>query len=629
MKVSVKSKFVSGTGLILATCLFVATIILANTALTTLRIDLTENKLFTLSAGTKNILKNLEEPVQLDFYFSQKAMSDFPLLVNYGARVRDMLEEFATHANDKLILNIIEPDTFSEAEDQAVASGLRTVSANSAGDRAYFGIVGTNSTDDEKVIPFFQTNRESALEYDITKMIFDLAFPEKRKVGLVSQLPIMATTGDPDGRDWTIISALQDSFEVHNLTQNPDTLVESIDVDNIDVLMLVHPKKLDNDILYAIDQYLLRGGKAIIFIDPLAELDRTRPNPSNPNVVPNLHSYLPELLGLWGLEMSKDKIVGDINAAMRVQSDDARSPQGVDYLPWLRMTESNFNPDDFSTSELNLIHMGTVGSLESVADKGLIITPLIETSEQSTKLERDLILFQRDPNVIMSNFKSENRKMLIAARINGKAESYFPDGKPAKDAEAEKIVDSKFVNEGELNLILIADTDIMADHFWIRSQEMFGVAVPQPIANNGDFIMNSIENLSGNSDLISLRGREKYSRSFEMVDQIRREAEAEFRERETELQTSLEETEKKIRQLQQDQGGEKSYLLNNELSAEIEKFRSERLATRKELRGVQHELKKNIEKLGAQLRFINIGLIPLLITLMALFIGIYRTNKRT
>ena len=629
MKVSVKSKFVSGTGLILATCLFVATIILANTALTTLRIDLTENKLFTLSTGTKNILQNLEEPVQLDFYFSQKAMSDFPLLVNYGARVRDMLEEFATHANDKLILNIIEPDTFSEAEDQAVASGLRTVSANSAGDRAYFGIVGTNSTDDEKVIPFFQTNRESALEYDITKMIFDLAFPEKRKVGLVSQLPIMATTGDPDGRDCTIISALQDSFEVHNLTQNPDTLVENIDVDNIDVLMLVHPKKLDNDTLYAIDQYLLRGGKAIIFIDPLAELDRTRPNPSNPNVVPDLHSYLPELLGLWGLEMSKDKIVGDINAAMRVQSDDARSPQGVDYLPWLRMTESNFNSDDFSTSELNLVHMGTVGSLESVADKGLTIIPLIETSEQSTKLERDLILFQRDPNVIMSNFKSENRKMLIAARISGKAESYFPDGKPTEDAEAEKIIDSKFVNEGELNLILIADTDIMADHFWIRSQEMFGVAVPQPIANNGDFIMNSIENLSGNSDLISLRGREKYSRSFEMVDQIRREAEAEFRERETELQTSLEETEKKIRQLQQDQGSEKSYLLNNELSAEIEKFRSERLATRKELRGVQHELKKNIEKLGAQLRFINIGLIPLLITLMALFIGIYRVNRRT
>jgi len=629
MNVSLKSKFVSGSGLILATCLFVATIILANTALTTWRIDLTESRLFTLSEGTKNILKNLEEPVQLDFYFSQKAMSEFPLLVNYGARVRDMLEEFATHADGKLILNIIEPDTFSEAEDQAVASGLRTVSANSAGDRAYFGIVGTNSTDDEKVIPFFQTNRESALEYDITKMIFDLAYPEKRKVGVVSQLPIMATTGDPDGRDWTIISALRDSFEVHNLSQDPDNLAQSINVDDIDVLMLVHPKKLENDVLYAIDQFLLRGGKAIIFIDPIAELDQTRPDPGNPNVVPDIQSYLPELLELWGLEMSKEKVVGDINAAMRVQSDDPRNPQGVDYLPWLRMTEKNFNADDFSTSELNLIHMGTVGSLEIIEDKGLTITPLIETSEQSTKLERDLLLFQRDPNIIMSNFKSEDRKMLIAARIGGKAKSYFPEGKPAKDAEAEKFDDPKFVNEGELNLILVADTDIMADHFWIRSQEMFGTAVPQPIANNGDFVMNSIENLSGNTDLISLRGREKYSRPFEMVDQIRREAEAEFRERETELQASLDETEKKIRQLQQEQGGEKSYLLNNELSAEIEKFRSERVATRKELRGVQHELKKNIEKLGAQLRFINIGLIPLLITLMALFIGIYRANRRT
>lgn len=631
MKVSVKSKFISGTGLILATCLFIATIILVNTALTTWRIDLTESKLFTLSEGTKNILRNLEEPVQLDFYFSQKAMSDFPLLVSYGARVRDMLEEFATHAEGKLILNIIEPETFSEAEDQAVASGLRTVSANAAGDRAYFGIVGTNSTDDEKVIPFFQTNRESALEYDITKMIFDLAYPEKRKVGVVSQLPIIPVTGDPDGQEWTIISALRDSFEVHNLTQNPDTLVENINVDNIDVLMLVHPKKLANDVLYAIDQYLLHGGKAIIFIDPLAELDQTRPDPSSPNVVPSLDSYLPELLGQWGLEMSKDKIVGDINAAMRVQSDDPRNPQGVDYLPWLRLSEKNFNADDFSTSELNLIHMGTAGSLEIKEDKGLTITPLIQTSKQSTLLERDLILFQRDPNIIMSNFESEDRRMLIAARISGKAQSFFPDGKPPanKDAEAEKIVDEKFVNEGDINLILVSDTDILADHFWIRSQQMFGVAVPQPIANNGDFVMNSIENLSGNTDLISLRGREKYSRPFEIVEQIRREAEAEFRERETELQTRLEETEGKIRQLQKEQGGEKSYLINNELSAEIEKFRSERLATRKELRSVQHELKKNIEKLGAQLRFINIGLIPLLITLVALFIGIYRASRRT
>lgn len=633
MKHHVKNRFLSGGGLLLATCLFVGTIILVNSTLTTWRIDLTENRLFTLSDGTKNILRKLEEPIQIDFYFSRKAMNDFPLLVNYGARVRDMLEEYAAYADGKLILNIIEPETFSEAEDQAVASGLRTVSANTAGDRAYFGIVGTNSTDDEKVIPFFQTNREGALEYDITKMIYDLAYPEKRIVGVVSQLPVMATTGDASARNWTIISALQDSFDVRNLSQDPDTIVERINTNYIDVLMLVHPKELESDVLYAIDQYLLRGGKAIIFIDPLAELDQTRPNPANPNVMPKLDSYLPELLERWGIEMSKEKIVGDINAAMRVQSEDSRDPQGVDYLPWLRLTEKNFNPDDFSSSQLNLIHMGTVGALEKVEDKGITITPLIQTSEQSTKLERDLILFQRNPDVIMDNFKSEDKRMLIAARLNGKAKSYFPDGKPAMatadGSDAAQPKDPDFVAEGDLNVILVADTDILADHFWVRSQNMFGVAVPQPIANNADFVMNSIDNLSGNNDLISLRGREKYSRPFEIVEKIRREAELEFRQRETELQTILEETENKIRQLQQEQGNETSYLLNNELTKEIETYRDERLATRKELRSVQHELKKNIEKLGAQIRFINIGLIPLLITLMALFIGIYRANKRT
>ena len=251
MKHSVRSSVISGTGLVLAVCLFIATIVLANTALTTWRVDLTQNKLFTLSKGTINILNNLEEPIQLDFYFSQKAMNDFPLLANYGIRVRDMLEELATHAHNKLILNIIEPETFSESEDQAVASGLRTVSVNANSDRVYFGLVGTNSTDDEKVIPFFQTNRESALEYDLTKLIYNLAYPDKRIVGIYSQLPIIGKKGDQTAPTWTIVNALKEFFEIIDLNENLDALNQKLDV-----LMLVHPKKLDTKTLYAIDQYL-------------------------------------------------------------------------------------------------------------------------------------------------------------------------------------------------------------------------------------------------------------------------------------------------------------------------------------------------------------------------------------
>ena len=625
MKHMVRSSVISGTGLVLAVCLFVATIVLANTALTTWRIDLTQNKLFTLSKGTINILNNLEEAVQLDFYFSQKAMNDFPLLANYGIRVRDILEELATHAHGKLILNIIEPETFSEAEDQAVASGLRTVSVSANSDRVYFGLVGTNSTDDEKVIPFFQTNRESALEYDLTKLIYNLAYPDKRIVGVYSQLPIIGKKGDQTAPTWTIINALKEFFEIIDLNENIDALNQKIDV-----LMLVHPKKLNTETLYAIDQYLLKGGKAIIFLDPLAEQDRTQPDAASPSVMPILYSYLDEILEKWGLEISKEKIVADINAAMRVQASGPRGPQEIDYLPWLRFTKKNFNTEDFSTSELNILHMGTVGAIESIAEKEIKveITPLIQTSKQSTKLERDLILFQRDPSVILNNFKSDEKNLLIAARIKGKAQTAFPDGLPI-DENKEQLMDDGFINEGDINVILVSDTDILADHFWIRKQDMLGVSVPQPIANNGDFVINSIENLSGSTDLISLRGRGKYSRPFEKVEAIRKEAESEFREREKELQAVLQETENEIRKLQQEQGNEKSYLLNNKLTAEIEKFRNERLATRKELRSVQHDLRKNIEKLGSQLRFINIGLIPLLITLLALIIGIYRANKRT
>ena len=271
--------------------------------------------------------------------------------------------------------------------------------------------------------------------------------------------------------------------------------------------------------------------------------------------------------------------------------------------------------------------MGTVGSIEIIENGKMEIIPLIESSKKSTKLERDLILFQRDPSVILNNFKSDEKKLLIAARVRGKAESVFPNGMQTDD-DNEMVKDDSFVADGDINVILVSDTDILADHFWIREQEMLGVSVPQPISNNGDFVINSIENLSGNTDLISLRGRGKYSRPFVKVETIRKKAESKFREREKELQVTLEETEKKIRNLQQEQGNEKSYLLNNKLTAEIEKFRNQRLTTRKELRGVQHDLRKNIEKLGAQLRFINIGLIPLLITLLALVIGIYRANKR-
>lgn len=607
----------SGTGLLLAAALAIALIVVVNAAVTSVRLDLTENRLFTLSQGTRNILGALDEPITLDFYFSRKTLADFPLLLNYANRVRDLLGEYAAKSGGKIRLTVIEPDPFSEEEDQAVAGGLEGISVNAAGDRGYFGLVGTNSTDDQSVIPFFQTNHEAALEYDITKLVYNLAHPKKRIVGIVTGLPMFGLPGG-QARSWAIIDALREFFDVRDLGPSPT----AID-DNIDLLMVVHPKDLKEDAKYALDQYLLAGRNAMLFVDPLAEADTTQPDPDNPATLPDLDSDLKFLFGGWGIEVLDGKVAGDIGAAMRVQTRGAHGPEETYYLPWLRLSKEYLSQEDFTTSELDVIHMGTAGIIEKRDNSPLQMTPLIQTSTRSMAMERDLIFFQRDPNVMLQNFSPENKKLTLAARLTGKVPTAFPDGPPGgagKDAAA------KFLKEGKVNLILVADTDLLTDIFWIRKQSFYGIDIPQSIANNGDFVINAVDNLSGSNDLISLRSRGEYSRPFVVVENIRLQAEQQFREQEQALQAKLRETEKKILELQS-KGGEGNLILSPEQTKEIEQFKDEEVKTRRELRSVQHELQKNIERLGSQLKFINIGLMPLLIAFLALAAALYRARR--
>ena len=542
--------------------------------------------------------------------------------MNYANRVRDLLEEYAAKSGGKIELSVIEPEPFSEEEDQAVASGLNGVSVNAAGDRAYLGLVGVNSTDDEATIPFFQASREDALEYDITKLIYNLANPEKRVIGVMSALPLFGDPARGIQQRWAIIDVMEEFFEVRNIGTDSDFIDE-----DVDVLMVVHPKNFTEQALFAIDQYLLRGGHAMLFVDPLAEGDNAEPDPANPYVMPDLSSNLDIMLEGWGLEVGAGEIAADINLAMRVQTQGARGPQESNYLPWLRLEADNLDRQDFSTSELNLVHMGTAGIIDLKEDATVEFAPLIQTTADSMRMQRDLIFFQRDPNVMLSNFESGNTPLVLAARISGTVPSAYPDGVLTGDEEDEAALVEDIIKEGRVDVVLVADTDILADHFWMRMQNFFGVQIPQSIANNGDFVINTLENLAGSTDLISLRSRGEFSRPFTVVEQIRRDAEAQFREQEQELQARLEETEQKIAQLQQE-GGDSALLLTEEQAAEIEKFRLEQIRTRKELRAVQHELQKNIEGLGTQLKFINIGLIPLIIALLAMGAGIQRARRK-
>ncbi|HSR62422.1 MAG TPA: ABC transporter, partial [Gammaproteobacteria bacterium] len=335
-------------------------------------------------------------------------------------------------------------------------------------------------------------------------------------------------------------------------------------------------------------------------------------------------------LGAWGVDVLDQKVAGDINAAMHVQTRGARGPKEISYLPWLRLAKESFNQEDFATSELSVIHMGTSGIIEKKPDANIQFTPLVQTTKQSMQLERDFLMIQRDPSVILDNFKSAEEKQTLVARLQGTVSSAFPGGMEFEDGEETETSESKadHINKGDINVIVSADTDILSDLFWIRNKTYFGMDLPQPIADNGNLVINSLENLSGSNDLINLRSRGEFTRPFERVEAIRRQAELKFREREQKLQAKLQETEEKIKRLQQEQGNDTTMILTPEQNAEMEKFRNIRLETRKELRSVQHELRKDIEALGTRLKLINIGLIPALIILIALGTGVYRVNRR-
>lgn len=637
-------KLFSVSGLVLVVVLLLAINTLANIMFKSARIDLTDNNLYTLSPGTHNIIKGIEEPITLRFYFSEKLAVGVPALMTYGRRVRDLLEEYAALSGGNLNLIVLDPEPFSDEEDQAMQYGIQGVPIDTAGSLAYFGLVGTSSTDAEQVIKFFQQSKEQTLEYDLTKLIYSLAYPGKKTVGLMSTLPLEGAPMSPflpqsaAERGWMIVSLLEQDFKVRTVAMNADKIP-----DDIDTLMIVHPKNVSDKSLYAIDQFVLKGGRVIVFVDPHAESDvppHDRENPMAAMTAPR-NSNLKKIFDTWGIELVDGKIVGDIKSATRVTVGRGMRPQTVNYVAWLELGPANFNQDDFTTSELNKINMASSGILRKIDGAETEFLPLIESSEAAMQIDKNKLQFGPNPIALLNDYRKGNEKLVLAARISGKIKTAFPDGPPGDGGEKDK--DDKKVKQQEkpddlsesplseskesINVIVVADTDMLSDKFWVDVQNFFGQSIMVPRSNNGVFLVNVIDNLSGSNDLISLRSRGKSLRPFEKVKEIRREAEQRFREREKLLRSKLQETERKINQLQRQKQGSSVMMLSPEQKREIDNFRVEQVKTRKELRNVQHELRKNIERLGAWLKFINIGLIPILIILAAVGMEVYRLRR--
>lgn len=632
-----KRGLISTGGLVLLAVLFVAVNIVANAMFGSARLDLTRDRLFTLSEGARSVLARINEPITLRFYYSDRLGKEIPSYAVYATRVREMLQEFAGAASGKIRLEVIDPQPFSDEEDRAVASGLQGVPVNQSGELVYFGIAGSNTADKEEVIAFLQPERERFLEYDLTKLVFNLSTAKKPAVGLMSWLPLQGEFRGPrqPPEPWAIYLQMQQFFDIRAIERDAAEIPA-----DIGVLVVVHPKEISDKVAYAIDQFVLRGGRVLLFVDPHAEGEMMRPGMAAQTGLTG--SNLPKLLGAWGLEMVDGKVAGDRQAARRVNAGTETRIQAVDYIAWLALRDASFNRADILTSDTALIQMASAGILKPKDGAGTTVIPLIQTSAQSMAVDVEAVKMAPNPVQLLANFKSGDAPLMLAARVSGTVKTAFPDGpppepKPEGEPKADAPADAKppaapaerlAESREPVNIVVIADTDMLEDRFWAQVQDFFGQRVAIPTASNGDFVINAIDNLLGSNALISLRSRGQASRPFTLVQDIQRDAELRFRTKERELTEKLRATEKKLSELQsQTQDGGRA-LVSKAQQETIDQFRADILATRKELRDVQQNLRRDIQSLESWVKFANIGLIPILIALAAIAVGIARIRRR-
>jgi ABC-type uncharacterized transport system involved in gliding motility auxiliary subunit len=607
---------------------FIAAVIVSNQLFKGWRIDLTENSLYTLSDGTKRILENIDEPINLYFYYSDEATAAIPSLRSYAGRVREMLEEFEDEADGMLRLSVIDPLPFSEDEDRASQFGLQGVQLGATPDPIYLGLAGTDSVNNEEVIGFFQPDKESFLEYDIAKLVSTLANPERSVIGLISGVD-MAGSFNPQTQGmtppWVIYEQAQQIFEVRNLGAS----IEEIAPD-VTLLWIVQPKSLPNSTLYAIDQFVLRGGNVLVFVDPVADLDPAQTE-GMPQGMPPMGqgSDLPTLFNAWGIEFAADQVVADAQLALPITTRGSQRP--IRHYGYLAVGPGRMSTDDVITTDLNVVNLATAGHIRPVADAGF--EPLLTSSSNSAEMPASRFSFLPDPSILQNGFSPSGEEFVLAARVTGTLNSAFPNGRPSMTVSSAPNQDTAENSDGHLtvsaepaNIIVVADVDMLGNQMWVQVQNFFGQQLANAFASNGAFVINALENLSGSSDLIAVRSRASFTRPFTRVDQLRATAEAEYRETEQRLQTELADTERRLVELQSTREDSGNLLLSDEQQSEIDRFIDQRATIRKELRAVQRNLDQDIERLGTRLKIINIGLVPLLLTVF-LIVAAWRRSR--
>lgn len=578
---------------------FIGSVLLNNTLLSDVRLDLTENKVYSLSEGSQAVIADIDEPINLYFFFSDSATKGMVGLRNYAARVESLLEAYAAQANGTIRLQVIDPEPFSVDEDRAAEFGLTGAQVGMVGDSVYFGLAATNSLDDQAIIGFFDPQQEQFLEYEISKLLYQLGDPEQPHIALITDLPVDGAQNPMTGQfdpAMTFYTQLQQFYTVTVVSATAESLPEGTDL-----IVMAHANKLSDSLRYAVDQHVMQTGKLLVFADPLFE--------STMMGMPGMASQA-SLLTDWGIELSTEQSVLDPQLGL-----DIRGAQGgvVRHPGILGITAEQLNSSDIITANLDTLNFNSAGTLSVADDSALKQTPLITTSGNGAQVATSHLQGLTDPSELSRFLADDGAVYTLAARYTGKISSAYSE---ANDEGGEYIA-----NNASANIVVIADADMLTDRFWVQQSNFFGQTVFTPFANNGDLLINAVDNLVGSTALISVRSRGTYSRPFTRVEAIEVAAQARFREQEQRLQNQLAETEQQLAQLQARQEGANTLVLSVEEQAAIDEFVEKRIAIRQALREVRFELQRDIDVLGNKLKLYNIALAPLLLTLLLVLIS--------
>ncbi|MGB1537671.1 MAG: Gldg family protein [Pseudomonadales bacterium] len=594
--------------IVLALVTFSVVILFSNSFLKGARIDLTEHQLFTLTQGSRNIVAGIEEPIHLYLYFSESTTRDLTQLRTYADRVAALLEEYVSLSQGKLILNRIDPEPFSAAEDDADRYGLQSIPVNGAGDTLYFGLVGSNALDDVEVIAFFQPDKEVFLEYDISQLIYRLSQPSKPRIGLLAGLSVRdrvnpQTFSSEPG--WRSIAELEQNFEVVEIAADAETIDE-----NLTMLLLIHPKTISSALQDQIRQFLARGGAILAFVDPLSEMDVTQSSPMMPTLPGGQNSDLNWLTEPWGISIRPGQILGDAQLALSVTGSGGAP---VRHLGIIGLGPDQLNSDEVVTSQLESINVSTVGIID-IEEPKVDVTRLLTSSVFAAGMDAGQFQFLQDPESLQKTFKPGDVALPIAVSLQGPLPLSDILGDPSASTEARRI-----------SLTLVSDTDVLSDRLWVQVQNFFGQSIATAWADNGSFLINAVDFQAGSADLISIRSRGQYTRPFEVVQTLRRDAEARYLESADQLQLELAETEQRLSELESQKVADGLLTLSADQEAALLEFQDRKLTIRKQLREVRHQLDQDIEDLGATLKLLNIAVLPLLITLLlGLMVGLRR-----